>query len=95
MNRMRTLMFDAPAPAPERAANAIEYVLRHTAGHISSPSHHVHWFQYMEIELLIIVITTLSISVFVLLKVLFFVIKKMVQSITMRRIAIDSFKNKV
>ncbi|CAH1636089.1 unnamed protein product [Spodoptera littoralis] len=79
MHRLRTAIFDAPASAPVRAADAIEYVLRHSSAMIVSPSRHVPWFQYFEIELLIIVTTILCVKIFVLYKLLRYLFREMFQ----------------
>ncbi|XP_035453092.2 UDP-glucosyltransferase 2 [Spodoptera frugiperda] len=77
MHRLRTAIFDAPAPAPARAADAIEYVLRHSSVMLESPSRLVSWYQYLEIELLLIVSTIFCVKVFLLYKLLSYLLKEM------------------
>ncbi|KAF9416405.1 hypothetical protein HW555_006252, partial [Spodoptera exigua] len=81
MHRLRTAIFDAPAPAQVRAANAIEYVLRHSSAMIVSPSRHIPWFQYFEIELLIIFSTVICIKAFLMYKLIKYLLEEMFKKV--------------
>ncbi|CAH2098351.1 unnamed protein product [Euphydryas editha] len=72
--RMRTVMLDQPQSPLERAVWWTEHVLRHGgATHLRAAGANVSWAQYLELELILIVLitlflafTVLSISVYVL-----------------------------
>lgn len=55
--RLRDLMQDEPMKPLERAVWWTEYVLRHRgAKHLRSPTANISWTQYLELELVLIIL---------------------------------------
>ncbi|XP_063541983.1 UDP-glycosyltransferase UGT5-like isoform X2 [Cydia strobilella] len=58
--RLRTLMNDQPMSSLERAIWWTEHVLRHGTKHLRAPAANMHWFEYYDVQLLVIVLCAVS-----------------------------------
>lgn len=54
--RLRTLMNDQPTSSLERAIWWTEHVLRHGTKHLRAPAANMHWFEYYDVQLVVIVL---------------------------------------
>ncbi|XP_035438828.2 UDP-glycosyltransferase UGT4 [Spodoptera frugiperda] len=64
MERFRTIINDSPQTPLERAVWWTEYVLRHgDAKHLRAPSANISWRQYLELDLVLILLSVLLIAV--------------------------------
>ncbi|XP_063369085.1 UDP-glucosyltransferase 2-like [Cydia amplana] len=54
--RLRTLMNDQPTSSLERAIWWTEHVLRRGTKHLRAPAANMHWFEYYDVQLLLIVL---------------------------------------
>ncbi|XP_026735616.1 UDP-glucuronosyltransferase 2B17-like [Trichoplusia ni] len=74
IEKLRSIMHDAPQTPLERAVWWTEYVLRHGgAKHLRSPAANISWVEYLELELVLTLLTGLS----VILSVVFIVVRKL------------------
>ncbi|XP_063629596.1 UDP-glucosyltransferase 2-like [Cydia splendana] len=58
--RLRALMNDQPTSSLERAIWWTEHVLRHGTKHLRAPAANMHWFEYYDVQLLVIVLCSVS-----------------------------------
>ncbi|XP_063629856.1 UDP-glucosyltransferase 2-like [Cydia splendana] len=58
--RLRTLMNDQPTSSLDRAIWWTEHVLRHGTKHLRAPAANMHWFEYYDGQLLVIVLCAVS-----------------------------------
>ncbi|XP_013141486.1 PREDICTED: UDP-glucuronosyltransferase 2B14-like isoform X3 [Papilio polytes] len=78
--RLRSLMQDQPQKPLERAIWWLEYVLRHGgAKHLRSPAANISWSEYLELELLSLVLISLVTSLVLITLVLRFTFQKLLQ----------------
>ncbi|CAH1647236.1 unnamed protein product [Spodoptera littoralis] len=76
MERFRTLINDSPQTPLERAVWWTEYLLRHgDAKHLRSPSANISWRQYLELDLVLILLSVLLTVIAVIVIVLRLVYK--------------------
>ncbi|XP_063629857.1 UDP-glycosyltransferase UGT5-like [Cydia splendana] len=61
--RLRTLMNDQPTSSLERAIWWTEHVLRHGTKHLRAPAANMHWFEYYDVQLLVIVLSAVLIVI--------------------------------
>lgn len=65
------LMNDAPMKGIDKAVWWIEYVIRHKgAKHLRSPSMDIPWYQYLLLDVMAVILSTLLLLIFIIYKML-------------------------
>nr|CAH7722340.1 unnamed protein product [Callosobruchus chinensis] len=75
--RLQKIWSDQPMPALERAVWWIEYVIRHKGTkHLRSPTADVTWFEYLLVDVISVILSTVSLALFILYKTVKFIFRK-------------------
>ncbi|KPJ00042.1 Ecdysteroid UDP-glucosyltransferase [Papilio xuthus] len=80
IERLRSLMEDQPQKPLERAIWWLEHILRHGgAKHLRSPAANISWSEYLEIELVSLILTILVTSLLIVILVTRYIFRKILQ----------------
>ncbi|CAH2098376.1 unnamed protein product [Euphydryas editha] len=76
--KLRRIMRDQPQSPLERAVWWTEYVLRHKgAAHLRSPAAHMHWTEYYDLDLILILLCSFVIALLILSLIIYFIVSKL------------------
>ncbi|CAH0598234.1 unnamed protein product [Chrysodeixis includens] len=79
LEKLRSIMFDTPQTPLERAVWWTEYVLRHGgAKHLRSPAANISWAEYLELELVLTLLTGLFAILAVFIASIYLLYKKFI-----------------
>ncbi|VEN49759.1 unnamed protein product [Callosobruchus maculatus] len=75
--RLQKVWSDQPMPALERAVWWIEYVIRHKGTrHLRSPTADVTWFEYLLVDVILAILSAITLVLFILYKMIKFTFRK-------------------
>nr|CAI5852682.1 unnamed protein product [Callosobruchus analis] len=75
--RLQKIWSNQPMPALERAVWWIEYVIRHKGTrHLRSPTADVTWFEYLLVDVILVILSTITLVLFILYKTMKFIYRK-------------------